>query len=211
MPSDNARPERIGIYGGTFGPVHFGHLRAAKAFLSACELDLLYLMPAGIPPHKALSGSDTPKDRLVMLELAFSDPLYSDPKIRISDHELTRPGKSYTVLTLEHFRAENRKLYLLCGTDMFLTLSGWYRSADIFASAAIVCFLRGAEDTERPAVEETAERYRKRYNAEILLPPFEPLPLSSTEVRRAVAAGEPTDAMLPGSVRDYIDRHGLYR
>ena len=207
MPSDKA----IGIYGGTFGPVHLGHIRAAKAFLDLCALDVLYVIPAGIPPHKQLAGGDTPEDRLAMLRIAFSDSTVSDERIRISDFELTRPGKSYTILTLEHFRAESSRLFLLCGTDMFLTLPSWFRGEEILSSTAVVCFEREADGAERNAVEDAAEQYRRDYHAEILLPRFEPLPLSSTAVRRAVSEGRSTDGMLQPAVRAYIDAHGLYR
>ena len=94
---------KIGIYGGTFGPVHLGHIRAAHAFLDACCLDRLYILPTAIPPHKAVSQADTPEERLQMLKLAFSEPEYADDRIIVSDYEQKRGGKSYTILTLEHF------------------------------------------------------------------------------------------------------------
>ena len=205
MPSD----KRLGIYGGSFAPVHLGHIRAAKAFLEACALDVLYVIPAGIPPHKQPAKGDTPEDRLAMLKIAFSAPEIADERIHISDYELTRPGKSYTILTLEHFRAESSRIFLLCGTDMFLTLPRWFRGEEILSSTAVVCFAR--EAGEGAAIGEAAARYRRDYHAEIYLPPLEPFPMSSTEVRRAVAEGKPTDGMLPPDVRAYIDAHGLYR
>ncbi|MBO5649849.1 MAG: nicotinate (nicotinamide) nucleotide adenylyltransferase [Clostridia bacterium] len=202
---------RIGIYGGTFGPVHNGHLRAAMTFLQVCKPDRLYILPTAIPPHKAASALDTPSHRLEMLRLAFSEPEYADDRITVSDYEQTRGGKSYTVLTLEHFRTESDDVTLLCGTDMFLTLADWYRGGDILRMASVCCLCREGNAEERTRAVQKAEEYRARYNTRIHLPSFEPLPVSSTEIRRRIAAGEDTSGLMPACVRAYIDANGLYR
>ena len=105
---------KLGIYGGTFSPVHTAHIRAAEAFLTQCELDKLLIIPAGIPPHKVVKGNITFEQRLQMCFLAFSDL----PKTEISDIELNRDGKSYTVMTVRELEGEHIELFLLCGTDM---------------------------------------------------------------------------------------------
>ena len=205
------RKRRIGIYGGTFDPVHIGHLEAAKAFLRAAELDCLYVIPTGVTPHKQNRAGDDPAKRLAMLELAFADPAYADPRIIVSDYEQKKEGKSYTIHTLEHFAAEDSRLFLLCGTDMFLTLENWMRGEDILKMVTVVCFERecGEEETHR-LVLDTAQRYRDTYGADILLPVYEPVVCSSTEVRRRIAAGLSTDGLLTSAVRGYILENRLY-
>lgn len=202
---------KLGIYGGTFGPVHLGHIRAAHTFLKACALDRLYIIPTAIPPHKAASEADTPADRLQMLACAFSAPDYADDRIVISDYEQTRGGKSYTILTLEHFMKESDDLTLLCGTDMFLSLERWYRGTDILRTAKICCLCRDDDPSSRKAAADTAAHYRMTYGTHVILPSYTPFVISSTEVRARIAAGLPTDDVLPAAVRNYIDEHGLYR
>ena len=202
---------KLGIYGGTFGPVHLGHIRAAHAFLNACALDRLYILPTAIPPHKAVSAQDTPEDRLQMLRLAFSDPEYADDRITISDYEQTRGGKSYTILTLEHFAKESPDLTMLCGTDMFLTLERWFRGEDILRMTDICCLCRDDDPAAAAAIAETAAHYRSTYGTNVILPSFEPLVISSTEIRARIAAEQSTDGLLAPAVRRYIDAHNLYR
>ena len=202
---------KLGIYGGTFGPVHLGHIRAAHAFLDACSLDRLYILPTAIPPHKAASAKDTPADRLNMLRLAFSAQEYADDRIVISDYEQTRGGKSYTILTLEHFSAESDDITMLCGTDMFLTLEHWYRGEDILRTVSICCLCRDGDPASAAAIASAAAHYRNTYGTTVILPQFTPLVISSTEIRARIAAGQSTDGLLAPTVRDYIDAHNLYR
>ncbi|MBE6658450.1 MAG: nicotinate (nicotinamide) nucleotide adenylyltransferase [Ruminococcaceae bacterium] len=202
---------KLGIFGGTFGPVHLGHIRAAHAFLNECALDRLYILPTAIPPHKAASAQDQPGDRLNMLHLAFSQPEYADDRITVSDYEQTRGGKSYTILTLEHFAKESDDITLLCGTDMFLTLERWYRGEDILRMADICCLYRDADPASALAVAEAAARYRAAYGTHVILPSYTPLVISSTEIRARIANQQSTEGLLPSAVRSYIDEHGLYR
>ena len=102
--------EKIGLYGGTFGPPHLGHVYAAKTFLREVAPDRLLIMPAGIPPHKEKAAGDTPELRLAMCRAAFGDL----PHTEISDYEIRKPGKSYTVETLEHLAAPGREITMLC-------------------------------------------------------------------------------------------------
>ena len=144
--------EKIGLYGGTFGPPHLGHVYAAKTFLREVAPDRLLIMPAGIPPHKEKAAGDTPELRLAMCRAAFGDL----PHTEISDYEIRKPGKSYTVETLEHLAAPGREITMLCGTDMFLTLDHWHRAPDIFALCTVACLAR--ENGMETAIRETAER-----------------------------------------------------
>jgi nicotinate-nucleotide adenylyltransferase len=125
--------KRIGIYGGTFSPPHLGHRRAVEAFALAEQLDEIYVIPTFTPPHKQLQGDATPQQRMEMCRLAFAGL-----PVAVSDLEIRRGGKSYTVLTLEELKAPDNTLVLLCGTDMFLTIDSWYQAARIFELAEIV-------------------------------------------------------------------------
>ena len=120
--------EKLGLYGGTFAPPHYGHIHAVKTFLEEVSLDRVLIMPTYQPPHKAKAAGDTPEVRLEMCRAAFGDI----PGAEVSDYEIRKADVSYTVQTLEHLAAPDREIYLLCGTDMFLTLDRWYRAAEIF-------------------------------------------------------------------------------
>ena len=180
---------RIGIYGGTFNPIHRGHLTAARAAMDVLGLDRLLLIPASVPPHKALpQGSAEPADRLEMTALACAQ---LGPGSQALDIELHRTGPSYTVDTLRQLRQmyPEDELWLLMGTDMFLSLERWYHAADILSLAHIGAFDRvhpqpgGDLAAQKRHLEET-------YGADIAIIPNEHvLDLSSTQVRQALAQG----------------------
>ena len=202
--------ERLGIFGGTFAPPHMGHVRAAEAFLRAvnpagCGDRLrLLVMPTATPPHKQKAAGDTPEDRLHMCRAAFG----SLPDTEVSDYEIRRGGVSYTVLTLEHFAAENRELWLLCGSDMFLTLDRWYRAEDILRLARIAGISRGTEEFR--ILDRKRMEYEERTGRPVLLLRDEPFPMSSTEIRRRIGAGEDLCGLLPPGVIDIVRRDHLY-
>ena len=112
---------RVGIYGGTFSPIHNGHIAAAKAFMEQMWLDILYVIPTGVTPHKIMKGDATAADRLEMCRLAFADM----DGVIVSDLEMKREGKSYTVDTLRELYDPEGRLFLLMGTDMLMTLDQW--------------------------------------------------------------------------------------
>ena len=206
------KKERIGIFGGTFAPPHNGHVRAAEAFLAAMnpegtpegERMKLFVIPTGTPPHKPTAEGDDPSVRLRMCRAAFG----SLPDTVVSDYEIVQGGVSYTVLTLEHFSAENRELWMLCGSDMFLSLEHWRRAEDVFRMTGIVGISRGTEEF-RILTEKIAE-YERRFGARILLLEAEPFPVSSTEIRRLVAENGNFEDLLPPGVSEIIRREGLY-
>ena len=202
--------ERIGIFGGTFAPPHMGHVRAAEAFLRAMNPEgcadrlRLLVMPTATPPHKRKAAGDTSEARLRMCRAAFGDL----PDTEVSDYEIQKGGVSYTVLTLEHFAGEDRELWLLCGSDMFLTLDRWFRAEDIFRLARIAGISRGTE--EFAALDRKRAEYEEKTGRQVLLLREEPFPLSSTEIRRRVAEGENMDGLLPPGVEAIIRRERLY-
>lgn len=197
---------KLGIYGGTFAPIHNAHVNVARSFLSDLKLDKLIIIPAGIPPHKQVSHDDDPDKRLQMCKLAFED----DAKIEVSDLELKREGKSYTVLTLRELSAEDREIYLLCGTDMILTFDRWYCFEEIFKLCTLVYVRRECDEKLGEEIVRKVDEYRSKYGAKIKELRIKPLPMSSTEVRTAVANGEDISDMVPQKVAEYIKDNKLY-
>jgi len=201
---------KIGIYGGTFAPVHIGHIRSAFAFLTACDLDRLFIIPNYIPPHKKICEGDDPQRRLAMLKLAFGPLPYYDDKIIISDFELRSAEPSYTYKTLEHFKWISDDLTLLCGTDNFLNLEKWKNFEKIFSLAKIAHVTRPGNDNISEATEMAKKRYSELYGAHIIDVPMAPIDISSTALREMIRDGFDTSRYIPYAVRDYIDKYDMY-
>ena len=198
---------RVGIYGGTFSPVHNGHVAAAKAFMEQMWLDILYVIPTGVTPHKDMKGDASAKDRLEMCRLAFADM----DGVIVSDLEISREGKSYTVDTLRELYDPAGRLFLLMGTDMLLTLDQWREPEEIFKLCYPV-YIRREEDAALDGrIVEKITSYQEKFGKvvrRIVAPAIE---LSSSEVREAIAKGEAVDAMIPPAVARYIETNQLYR
>ena len=202
---------RIGIYGGTFDPPHPGHAQAARAAVKALGLELLLLIPAGIPPHKALSRSTAPaEDRLAMCRI-MADKLGLDIPVRVLDMEVSRQGASYTKDTARLLRQQfpQDELWLLMGTDMFLSFHTWREPETICQYTHLAVFRREAED-RREAFEQQQAALERDFGAVCAVVDNEDvLPLSSTQVRQALAQGGGAE-VLDESVRGYILLHRLY-
>ncbi len=201
------KTERLGIYGGSFSPPHRGHTEAAAAFFRAAELDKLLIIPALIPPHKALDGEASPEERLAMCRLAFSGL----PRTKISDCELRRGGKSYSVLTLRELASPGRELFMLVGTDMFLTLDEWHLPEEIFSLASIVLIRRECDPENTKKIREKTAEFQERYGAKLLFPNTRVVQISSEEVRAALREGEDVSPWLAPEVEGYIRQCHLYR
>ena len=203
---------KIGIYGGTFNPPHLGHVTAARAVFELLKLDLLLLVPDGQPPHKTLPpGSPTAEQRLEMTRLA-GEQLGLGEKVRTLDLELRREGRSYTAETLRqlHQQYPEDELWLLMGTDMFLTLQAWREPEEILSLAGIAAFGRTEADTEELFAVQRDYLYRTYPQARIFtltIPGV--VDVSSTELRDMLARGEGGN-LLPPAVYGYILREGLY-
>lgn len=199
----------LAIYGGTFAPVHNGHIRAANALLDALSPDKLLIIPTLIPPHKQLDFTDSPEARLHMLELAFGKhPLYGK-KLFISNYELVSPPPSYTVNTLRHFASPDTHMTFLCGTDMFLTLEKWREPREILRLCTVALMQREAEDpvlTER--IERQTEFLKKEFEADIKVIKAEPIEVSSSEIRNG--DDDVRRRYLPKEVFDYIKENSMY-
>ncbi len=203
---------RIGIYGGSFNPPHLGHLAAARAAMAALGLDRLVFVPAGVPPHKELApGSPGLEQRLEMTGIA-ADQLLMPGAVEVWDTELHREGKSYTADTLEEAAARwpGDELWLLMGTDMFLTLHQWREPGRILELAGVCAFGRTEADGEAvfaPQREFLRKTYQGARIATITVPGL--VDVSSTRLRELLARGEGRD-FLPEAVYGYILREKLY-
>ncbi len=203
---------KIGIYGGTFNPPHLGHLTAARAVFELLNLDLLLLIPAGLPPHKEMpTGSPTAAQRLEMTRLA-GEQLGLGDKVRTLDMELERGGRSFTSDTLAQLKEQypEDELWLLMGTDMFLTLQAWHEPEKILSLAGIAAFGRTEEDTEELFSAQRDYLYKTYPQARIFtltIPGV--IDVSSTELRERLAKGEGSSLLAP-AVYGYILREGLY-
>ena len=198
---------RIGIYGGTFSPPHKGHVEAARAFMKQMRLDYLYVIPTAIPPHKQLESTVDARHRLRMCELAFADV----EGVIVSDTEIRRGGISYTVDTLRELSAPDARLFLLCGTDMLLTLDKWREAEEIFR-LCYPAYIRREDDRELDAkIIETNTRYFETFGKYVIKIDAPVIEISSSQLRGMMRRGEDVSAYMPARVLEYIDEKGLYR
>ena len=197
--------ERIGIYGGTYNPPHIGHLRAAEYAIEALKLDRLLLIPTGVSPHKEMAAGASTADRLELLRLSAA----SIEKAQVSDIEIRRAGRSYTVDTLRAIREENpdSELFLLMGTDMFLSFLTWREPETIMQLATLAVFCRG-EKGERVKIE-AQKAALEALGATAALVENPVTAISSTDLRRMLIFGCADPFLMPG-VGEYIRDHGLY-
>ena len=194
---------RVGILGGTFDPIHSGHIAAAQAGLQCARLDEVLLVPAGLPPHKGAPHA-SPEDRLQMCRLAVEGL----PRIAVWDVEVGRPGSSFTVDTVLRFREERPTdtPLLLLGWDAAVQIRSWDRWEQLLTLADLVVF-------PRPGLPEPEARDLGRAGlgaAHLTICEEETPEVSATELRALLVGGGALAGMVPGPVEDYIRVHGLY-
>lgn len=197
---------RIGVFGGSFNPPHLGHLLAVREFQRALSLDRVLLVPAATPPHKALSAnSPSARERFEMTILAASQLPFAE----VSDLELRREGASYTADTLVELRGAypNDELYLLMGTDMFLSFDRWYQPERIAALATLAVAHRSEDKAEK--LQAQAAALEKAFHVRTVFVDNEFLPHSSTSVRALLAFGAAEEYLAP-AVLAYIQKNHLY-
>ncbi|MBE6541729.1 MAG: nicotinate (nicotinamide) nucleotide adenylyltransferase [Ruminococcaceae bacterium] len=199
------KTERIGLFGGTFAPPHLGHVHAVRTMSEHLELDKILIMPASIPPHKIMLNVDAAETRYEMCRAAFC----GIDKVEVSDFEIKKGGISYTYETLEYLCGENREIYFLCGTDMFLTIDKWKNSERIFELAKIVCVPRYFGGFEK--ITEKAEEYKNNFSADVIVIGEDPFEVSSTEIRDLVERGDDLSKYIPREVIKIINDEKLYR
>ena len=195
---------RIALFGGSFNPIHNGHLHLAQTVHQQCGLDRMLLMPSGTAPHKSSDAYAPAADRLAMCRLA-AEPY---PWLEVSDYELTKPGKSYTVETLRylHSRFPEDALFLLTGSDMLLSFDSWYCWQEILTLAGLLCVSRGTEpeDVLRQKAAELSSY------GQVTVVHAKPLPISSSQIRHKIELCRKFSCYLPENVVQYIMLHGLY-
>lgn len=199
---------KIGIYGGTFSPVHCGHLLAAREFVRRTELDKLLIIPAAQPPHKEMQPPVSASDRLEMCRLAFEGM----ENVEISDIEISRGGKSYTVDTVTELKKKypDDELFLLVGTDMLLTFDRWYRYTDILSLCNLVYVRRETDSELDGEIFEKISFLEKQTGIKIRHIKIDPVEISSSELRQMLQDGEDTGNYLPEKVENFVKEKGIY-
>jgi nicotinate-nucleotide adenylyltransferase len=193
---------RLGIYGGTFDPVHYGQLLAAEQCREQCRLDQLWFVPAASPPHKQDATITAGERRAEMLELAVAGM----PQFAVNRIELQRQGPSYTVDTLAQLQDEDagRELFLLIGADSVDEFPTWREPQRIAALATLVVINRGRT---APDLTRLAECCGSR---EPIVVPMPGIDLSATDIRQRVRSGQSIRFMTPRAVEAYLHEHRLY-
>ena len=198
---------RVGVYGGAFSPIHNGHIAAAKAFMEKMWLDVLFVVPTGKSPHKEMDTTASDKDRIEMCRRAFEGV----EGVIISDVEIRRGDTSYSIETLRSFSNEDRRLFMLCGTDMMLTLGEWHDADEIFRLSYPV-YIRREEDRELDAIIiETNTRYFETFGKYVIKLDAPVIDISSSKLREMMRRGEDVSEYIPARVLEYIEEVGLYR
>ena len=195
---------RIGVYGGTFDPIHLGHLILAEACREACDLDRVWFVVAGAPPHKAAGRTDV-AHRLEMARLAVA----GHPAFEVSDREARRPGPHYSVETLEAIRRDHPDddLSFLIGGDSLVDLPQWRAPGRILGLATLVVANRAGFDPAPPSISPDPEHPPLPIR-HVAIPP---IGVASSDLRRRLAAGQSIRYQVPRAVEAYIDAHQLYR
>lgn len=198
---------KVGIMGGTFNPIHNGHLMLAKEALKQFSLDEVLFMPSGTSYMKADQKVESGQTRAEMTALAIQD----NPNFTLSTMEIERAGNTYTYQTLERLKKENpdKEYYFIVGADSLFHMSNWASPERIFANCCILAAIR--DDRTIEEMEEQIDLISQQYNARILLMKTMRMDISSTDIRRKVAAGESIEGDVPEPVRLYIGKRGLYR
>lgn len=182
---------RIGLYGGSFDPVHIGHMAVAKSAKEQFRLDKVIFIPTGNMPHKKGTVA-TNTERVKMLELSFEDDAFS-----VSCYEINRKEISYSADTVEHFKSifPEDELFFIIGGDSYAYIDRWYQPERIFASSTVLVYPREGENILPPAVELKVQ----------------PVRVSSSEIRKKINSGENVSNLLKKEVLDYIIENNLYQ
>lgn len=196
----------IAIFGGSFNPPHKAHLKIAREFSSLLSVDKMLIIPTFVAPHKAIKYFVSAQDRLNMCRLLFSDEGFS-----VSDIEIKREGKSYTIDTLEILGKEypEAKFYLIIGSDMLLSFHLWYRYRDILKKCTL-CVMTREDEIDCDEMLSYAENTLGLSESEIVLSPAPATEMSSTQIREKLSAGEDVSDCLSDEVIEYIKEKGLY-
>ncbi len=195
---------KIGIFGGAFNPVHTGHIRLAQNYLKALELDRIIFIPTAVAPHKSSGEFVSASDRFNMLSLATRGM----SEFEISDIEFKREGKSYTYDTLCELKElySDDELYLIMGSDQFLSFASWYNPEKIANMATLCTASRNDEDYEKLLEYKKQNSYLK----DAVITDFAVFEISSSKLRAMIKNGEDISKFVPKAVEEYIKERELY-
>ena len=220
--------KHIGLFGGTFNPIHSGHIQVIQEVKQGFGLDKIFIIPSALPPHKAPDGLVDAGDRIEMIRLSFSN----HPDFSVSDVELNRSGPSYTIDTVRHFKSilpEAAKLFLILGSDAFLEIDTWKSYKDLFLLIPFIVMSRGTQGKNRRVFErKTVEDYLKSKISEgytlsasqssyihkekqaVFVFDVTPIDISSTKIRNLIKTGRLIKSLVPDIVEAFIKSKGLY-
>lgn len=197
--------ETIGILGGTFNPIHLGHLQIAICAHEQFNIPHILVMPSGQPSsYKDTSIIADASDRCAMIELAIKDY----PYMSLSTIEIERQGATYTSDTLKYLKNDNSYIYFLIGADSLFSLDRWHEAEYVMTNCHFIAANRDKHSTDE--LEHQAEYLRAHYNAKIDILHMNDMPISSSDIRDRIHNGKNTDNMLPKTVYQYITAHNLY-
>jgi nicotinate-nucleotide adenylyltransferase len=213
--------KRIGLFGGTFNPIHLGHLRGAEDIRESFGLERVIFIPAAIPPHKAIENVIEPRSRLEMVEMST----VANPAFSVSDAELERPGKSYSIDTVRYFRERHPDsvFYFILGKDAFEEIETWkdYRNLFSFCSFIVMVrpgFEKGSPFSQLPESLLSCFRYDPEASSwvhesghAVHFREITFLDISSTKIRELIGKGKSVKYLVSSEVEAYIRTHGLYQ
>lgn len=196
---------KIGIFGGTFNPIHIGHLNLAEKISDLLSLDKVIIIPTSEPPHKEWLQIAGSKHRYEMCRLACQEnPLYE-----VSDIEIKRIGRSYTIDTINEISSiyKNSMFYMIMGSDSFLSVMKWFKFKDITKLTTICTAARNEEEYKRL---NEVQKLLKAEGADTIVCDIPIVSVSATEIRKNIINGNDIENMVPASVAEYIYRNNLY-
>lgn len=198
--------KRVGIMGGTFNPIHLGHLIIAEAAYEAYNLDEVLFVPSGVSYMKDQSEILDAKKRVHMTGLAIED----NPHFALSTIEIDREGNSYSYETLEELKKQNPDVeyYFILGADSLLYLEKWKNPDRLMATCTLLTAVR--DDCDEEKIQDAIKYLQDKYDAKIVLLPTPRLDISSTMIRKRVQDGKSIRYMVPDSVIDFIQKHDIY-
>ena len=205
------RLKRIGVMGGTFDPIHSGHLVTAEEAWKQFGLDQVLFVPSGQPPHKEDRESLDAEDRYLMAVLATA----TNPHFKVSRMEIDRPGPSYTIDTVKELHriyGKNTEVFFITGADAILEILTWKQPERVLKEATFIAATRPGYDLKR--LEESlpeAEKERHATDPRVLVMEIPALAISSTDIRTRVKEGRPITYLVPEGVSEFIEKNGFYR
>ncbi|MGE9291812.1 MAG: nicotinate (nicotinamide) nucleotide adenylyltransferase [Puniceicoccales bacterium] len=201
MPATDT-PTRIGLYGGTFDPIHLGHLIIAEDALQQAHLDRLFFLPAYSAPLRPNDAETPPGDRLAMVRLAVQN----FPRFSVDDFDIRQGRRVYSIETVRHYRAQFPKaeLFFLIGRDQYDQLASWQSIDELRREVTFLCAAReGGEDRD-------SEPQANKSNLSVKFLPTRRIDISATEIRTRILAGQSVRSLLPAAVADYLEGNSLY-